>query len=161
MRLKKMLPGFMLLALLAPISLLADDIEKDDILGFWLSENKDGIVHVKKVDGDYKGYLVWINLIANGEEEDVLDNKNPDDKLKKRSLWGVRLFQGFKFDGEWTGGEIYDPDSGKTYKCKMSLEEDKKTLNLRGYVGIPLFGRTSHWTRIDDITKYKKVKSLD
>jgi uncharacterized protein (DUF2147 family) len=161
MRLKKILPMFMLLALLAPNSLLAGKIKKDDILGYWLSENKDGVVLVKKEDGDYKGYLVWIKFLATGEKKEVLDDKNPDKKMKKRSLWGIRLFEGFKFDGEWTGGQIYDPDSGKTYKCKMSLEEDKKTLNLRGYVGIPLFGRTSHWTRIDDITKFEKVKNLD
>lgn len=154
MRLKKILPKFMLLAFLLPSSGFAK-IKEDDILGHWLSENKDGVVHVKKVDGDYKGYLVWIKLLATGEKKVVLDNKNPDEELQKRSLLGVRLFQGFEFDGdEWTGGEIYDPDSGKTYKCKMSLDDDKKTLNLRGYVGIPLFGRTSHWTKINDMSKY-------
>ena len=44
------------------------------------------------------------------------------------------------------GGEIYDPESGKTYSAKMSLESPD-TLSLRGYVGIPLFGRPSTWSR--------------
>lgn len=162
MQLKKMWPKFMLLAFLLPSSALAEKIKKDDILGHWLSENKDGVVHVKKENGDYKGYLVWILKIANGEKTVIFDDKNPDKKLQKRDLLGVRLFEGFEFDDEeWTGGSIYDPDSGKTYKCKMSLEEDKKTLNLRGYVGIPLFGRTSHWTKIKDLSKYKKLKVLE
>lgn len=160
MHLKKISLVFMLLALSLPAKTIAGEIKEDDILGFWLSENKDGIVEVKKVDGDYKGYLVWINVIADGKEKDVFDIKNPDKKLQSRSLWGLRLFQGFEFDGQWTGGKIYDPDSGNTYKCKMSLEENKTVLKLRGYVGITLFGRTSLWTRISDITKYKKVKVL-
>lgn len=162
MQLKRIWPKFMLLAFLLPSSAVATKLNKDDIVGHWLSKNKDGVVEVKKEDGDYKGYLVWIQKLANGEKKVILDDFNPDKELRKRELLGVKLFEGFKFDeDEWAGGSIYDPDSGKTYKCKMSLEEDKKTLNLRGYVGIPLFGRTSHWTKIDDMSKFQmneKVK---
>lgn len=154
MQLNKILPSFMLAVFLLPISSFAK-IEQDDIIGHWLSENKDGVVQVKKENGDYKGYLVWVKLLATGEKKEVLDDKNPDKKLQKRSLLGIRLFEGFKFeDEEWIGGQIYDPDSGKTYKCKMSLKDKKRVLNLRGYVGIPLFGRTSEWTKIDDMSKY-------
>lgn len=159
MQLKRILPKFMLLVFLLPLNIWAKE-EADDILGFWLSEEKTGIVQVVKEQGEYKGYLVWVKRIATGEKEDVLDDKNPDEKLQKRSVWGMNLFWGFKFDDdEWNGGHIYDPKSGKTYKCKLSLEEDKKTLNIRGYVGIPLFGRTSHWTKVEDISSYKKVKA--
>lgn len=151
----------MLLVLLVPVKSYENDIQEDDILGFWLSEKKDGIVQVKKVNNDYKGYLVWINVLESGEKTIVLDDKNPDKSQKKRNLWGIELFHGFTFDGQWAGGEIYDPDSGKTYKCKMELDPSKDTLKLRGYVGIPLFGRTSHWSRVKDITQYKKIKNLD
>ena len=45
-------------------------------------------------------------------------------------------------DNEWTGGEILDPESGKLYKCKMSLADDGRKLNVRGFIGISLLGRT-------------------
>jgi uncharacterized protein (DUF2147 family) len=49
-------------------------------------------------------------------------------------------------DGAWSGGFIYDPNSGKTYRCKLKLK-DRNTLKLRGYIGISLLGRTDVWTR--------------
>lgn len=162
MQLRKIWPTFMQLAFLLSSSASAAKIKEGDIVGHWLSENSDGVVQVRKENSDYKGYLVWSLRIANGEKKIILDDKNPDKELRKRNLLGMRLFEGFKFDdGEWTGGTIYDPKSGKTYKCKISLKEDKNTLNLRGYVGIPLFGRTSHWTKIKDLSKYKKLKVLE
>ncbi len=49
-------------------------------------------------------------------------------------------------EGKWTGGRIYDPNNGKTYKCTLELANDG-TLKVRGYVGISWFGRTETWTR--------------
>ncbi|MBK6374224.1 MAG: DUF2147 domain-containing protein [Saprospiraceae bacterium] len=49
-------------------------------------------------------------------------------------------------DGEYTGGNIYDPKNGSTYKCYMVLDGNR--LNIRGYIGISLIGRTSVWTRV-------------
>ena len=51
-----------------------------------------------------------------------------------------------KGEGKWRGGTIYDPRDGKTYKCAMSLKPDG-TLEVRGYVGLALFGKTVVWTR--------------
>jgi uncharacterized protein (DUF2147 family) len=76
------------------------------------------------------------------------DKKNPDENLKSRPLLNLELLKDFTFDGKdtWKDGTIYDPKSGKTYSCKMVIEEDK--LKIRGYVGISLLGRTEVWTRI-------------
>ena len=49
-------------------------------------------------------------------------------------------------DDEWDDGEIYDPKSGNTYRGTINMVS-KNRLNLRGYVGISWFGRTSHWAR--------------
>jgi uncharacterized protein (DUF2147 family) len=58
----------------------------------------------------------------------------------------MEILSGFTYeDGRWTGGEIYDPKSGKTYSCNMKLKANK--LEIRGYVGLSLFGRTTTWTR--------------
>jgi uncharacterized protein (DUF2147 family) len=50
-------------------------------------------------------------------------------------------------DGTWTDGSIYDPASGYTYRCQLSLDGNDR-LRLRGYVGVPLIGRTTTWTRV-------------
>jgi uncharacterized protein (DUF2147 family) len=49
-------------------------------------------------------------------------------------------------DGAWDDGKIYDPYSGKTYSSTLKLKDDK--LNIRGYIGVSLFGRTTVWQRI-------------
>jgi uncharacterized protein (DUF2147 family) len=60
------------------------------------------------------------------------------------------LLKSFKFNAKnksWENGEIYDPESGKTYSCNMKMETADK-LNIRGYIGISLIGRTEVWTRV-------------
>ena len=47
----------------------------------------------------------------------------------------------------WSGGRIYNPEDGKTYKCKLTLKDDN-TLTVRGYVGLTIFGKTQYWTRV-------------
>ncbi len=57
---------------------------------------------------------------------------------------------GFAYAGKqtWKKGTIYDPDNGKTYKCKVRLGDDG-VLNVRGYIGVSMIGRTSLWTRVE------------
>ncbi|RXH56036.1 hypothetical protein GRAN_2893 [Granulicella sibirica] len=75
------------------------------------------------------------------------DAMNPDATLRDRPLCGLRIGDGFKPDSPTTasGGQIYDPMSGKTYSAKMESKGD--TLKLRGYIGVPTLGRTETWTR--------------
>ncbi|MDH3984403.1 MAG: DUF2147 domain-containing protein, partial [Gammaproteobacteria bacterium] len=63
----------------------------------------------------------------------------------------TRNIQNFRYDGngEWSGGSIYDPNSGKTYRCKLRLV-DPDTLKVRGFIGIALIGRTETWKRQPD-----------
>lgn len=75
------------------------------------------------------------------------DLKNDDIKLRGRNLKDLVLLNNLIYDdGEYTGGNIYDPKNGSTYKCYMVLEGNR--LNIRGYIGISLIGRTSVWTRV-------------
>jgi uncharacterized protein (DUF2147 family) len=54
---------------------------------------------------------------------------------------------GLKFkDGKFTDGKIYDPTSGQTYSCKAWIENGK--LNLRGFIGFSLLGKTASWRRL-------------
>jgi hypothetical protein len=62
---------------------------------------------------------------------------------------GMTIMWGVKKDGdnEWSGGQILDPGKGKTYKVKLSLKDDGQKLDVRGYIGMPMLGRTQTWIR--------------
>lgn len=116
----------------------------DPICGRWLTADKQGLVHVYlEADGRLAGRIVG------GSGPQDKDDKNPDPALRGRPIVGMKLMQGFARDSrEWKGGEIYDPDEGKTYKATARLsDKSADVLLLRGYVGMPLFGRTEEWTR--------------
>lgn len=77
------------------------------------------------------------------------DQNNPDPSLRNRPICNLEIGAGFKPEGDQaTGGHIYDPMSGKTYKANIKLDGD--TLQLRGYIGIAAFGRTESWQRTSD-----------
>lgn len=63
---------------------------------------------------------------------------------------GMVIMTGLKSaEKQWTNGRILDPENGKTYKCTARLTEQGKKLNVHGYVGLPLFGRSQTWERVD------------
>ena len=90
-----------------------------------------------------------IEKLFRGPDED----QNPKcDKCtganKDQPIIGLVILTGLKYDGkEWTGGEITDPASGKVYKSKAELQEGGTKLQVRGYVGVPMFGRSQTWLR--------------
>jgi uncharacterized protein (DUF2147 family) len=62
----------------------------------------------------------------------------------------MTILTGMKKDGgEYNGGKILDPANGKVYKSKMSLADDGKKLDVRGYIGLPMLGRTQTWVRAE------------
>lgn len=65
---------------------------------------------------------------------------------------GMVIMWGVKQDGDnnWDGGQILDPAKGKTYKVKLSMEDNGQKLDVRGYIGFSLFGRTQTWIRKTD-----------
>jgi len=68
--------------------------------------------------------------------------------LKDRPLVGLQILSGFVQDGgQWSGGQILDPETGKIYSASLSLEDRGKKLRLHGYFLIPVLGRTEHWLR--------------
>ena len=79
------------------------------------------------------------------------DLENPDPKQHNTPVMGMTIMQNFKLAKKnlWKGGTVYDPENGKTYKCQISLMKDG-SLKIRGYIGVPLLGRTSIWTRPGD-----------
>ncbi len=134
-----------LLLLLSTVILHANSFANsgpDVILGEWLSQEKDGKISIYKQGDKYYGKISW------GKTPGRKDTNNPDAKLKNRDLIGLVILQDFKYTGSaWENGKIYDPNSGKTYDCILKVKDNNKVLDIRGYVGMPMFGRTATWTR--------------
>jgi len=71
-----------------------------------------------------------------------------DGELKGRPLIGLRILWDLQKDGErWSGGQILDPENGKTYKCSITMEDNGRKLKVRGFIGLSLLGRTEHRLR--------------
>lgn len=119
----------------------------DDIVGAWWNEEKTTKIKVEKRDGKYIGTIAYMIPERYVDGKPPVDDKNPDAKLRDRSLIGLQILNGFIYNAdkkEWASGKIYDPKSGKTYDCYGWLEGD--VLKLKGYVaGIRLLGRESQW----------------
>ncbi|WP_028297026.1 DUF2147 domain-containing protein [Olivibacter sitiensis] len=122
--------------------------DKDAVLGKWQNPSGEGRVEISKRDGKYFGKLYWLKEPNDESGKPKLDVKNPDESLRKRQIQGLEILKDFdaKDKGVYENGTIYDPKSGKTYSCKMTLKGEK--LDIRGYVGVSLLGRTESWTRV-------------
>jgi uncharacterized protein (DUF2147 family) len=122
----------------------ATDGERDKALGRWQTAKKDGTIELTvDADGRLQGKIVDG---SGGSER--LDANNPDPALRSRPLRGQFILKGLSYDGDgkWSGGTIYDPNNGKTYRLKVETSGEN-LLRLRGYIGTPLLGRTEIWTR--------------
>lgn len=137
-----------LIAFLFLSNLFSSAQKADDILGEWTPSHGKAHVKISKYGDYYSGRVVWLREPLDEETgKPKVDKNNPDPKRRNTPILGYLLMQGFKFeDGEWTGGTIYDPENGKSYSCKIKLK-DAKTLDVRGFIGISLIGRTDTWTR--------------
>jgi uncharacterized protein (DUF2147 family) len=137
----------LLILLLTPLT-FSQDSDTGGILGQWLTAGGESRVEIYRCDSTtYCGKIVWLrDPLKDGKP--VIDDKNPEDSLKSRPVLGLQILRGFTYAGDrlWSGGKIYDPKSGNDYSAKMTLVNEQN-LELRGYVVIPLFGRTEKWTR--------------
>ena len=119
--------------------------------GIWQTvDDEDGKpkshIEVYKVDG--KLHAKVIKLLE--KENDLLCTECKGDK-KDQPIVGMEIMWEMKKDGdknEWKGGKIMDPKNGKEYKCKVKLEQEG-VLEVRGFIGFSLLGRTQKWYRIE------------
>lgn len=111
--------------------------------GTWTDQDKEGKFKFEIRGDKLYGKIIWLK---NG---DVKDTKNPDPTLRDKSIVGLTFLKNFSKDGKhWKGGEIYDPKSGKTYSATIKWA-GPNALDVRGYLGISLVGRTTRFTRAE------------
>lgn len=140
--------GIALLALVMRAPLQAQTpSEADAILGQWLTAGGTSRIEIYKSDDEVCGRIAWLKEPEKDGKPKV-DENNPEVKLRTQPLLGLVILRGFHYDGDnvWKGGKVYDPKSGNDYSAKLTLD-DPHTLELRGYILMPMFGRTETWTR--------------
>jgi uncharacterized protein (DUF2147 family) len=135
--------------LLAPVLAFAQATP----VGLWKTIDDDGkteksLVRITEQGGVLAGSID--KLLDPKAVPDAKCDKCSDDR-KDQSMVGLQIIRGVKAEGDgvWGGGEILDPASGKTYKTRLKPVDGGKRLEVRGYVGAPLFGRTQTWVRAE------------
>jgi uncharacterized protein (DUF2147 family) len=153
---KVLCPCVLLLALFITASLYAAGAGPDAVTGKWWNQEKTSQIEIFKQEGKYVGRIIWLKVpLYPGDDpkgmagKPKIDRENPDHAKRDRPLLGMVMVWGFTPEGEnlWENGFIYDPRNGKTYKCKMTLKSDD-VLDVRGFIGVSLFGKTNTWTRV-------------
>ncbi len=115
----------------------------DALIGTYMTDKNEGMVEITKKGTKYYGTLTWTKTPGK------LDSNNPDPKQQTDKLAGKEILKDFDFDGKdlWHNGTIYDPKNGKTYSCKIT-RDDKGNLNVRGFIGVSMLGRTTFWVKV-------------
>lgn len=128
--------------------------EEEDVYGLW--SGGDSLMWVRPTDdGGLSMTIVALKDAVYRPDEDLgepgtprRDDRNPDQALRHRSLVGLELLSGYRWQaGRWEG-RIYDPESGNTYRSHMEREGGR--LKMRGYVAVPMLGRTRHFEPVTD-----------
>ena len=150
---KQALARAMFAAMVAAIALLTmvDATAQTSPVGLWKSrddatDKPTALIRITENHGQLVGRIEKLF-------EPPADNPNPrctecTDARKNQPIIGMTIIDGMHVDGDgYGGGNILDPDNGKVYKSRMTLIDGGKKLQVRGYIGVPLLGRTQTWLR--------------
>jgi uncharacterized protein (DUF2147 family) len=155
--LRRLLP--LLLLLHAFRAAAADAPPADTVIGDWLVDSHDAIIHIDGVGAGplrrYVGHIAWLKdgryLPEDGpalEGKPLMDLNNPDPALRSQPLLGLRLLWDLRYeDDQWIGGRVYDSDNGHTFDCTVQMA-DGNHLKLHAYImHLTLLGGSTTWTR--------------
>lgn len=120
-------------------------------VGLWkniddVSGKPKALIRITESNGELQGRIEKLFRSPDQDQNPKCDKC--EDARKDQPIIGMVFMSGLKKDGdEYAGGEILDPDNGKVYKSKMHLTDAGKKLSVRGYIGIPMLGRSQVWVR--------------
>jgi len=144
---------FMLMGVLSlstiTTTLRAQQDNPDAIVGVWKTGEGNAMVRIYKNGEKYQGKIVWLKEPNDPETgKPKVDKNHPEENVRTRSLLGLINVWGFSYIEKdlWDNGSIYDPKNGSTYSCTIKMS-NANTIEVRGYIGISLIGRTDTWTR--------------
>ncbi len=148
--------GLASLTLLLASSALAEDkapAAANPAVGRWTTIDDEtkkpkSVIAIYEENGKLFGKIEKLFREPNEEQNPLCDKCQGS--LKDQPIIGMTILRDLKKDDdEWSGGNILDPANGKTYKCKLAVEDGGKKLKVRGYVGMSLLGRTQYWVRAE------------
>lgn len=118
------------------------------VIGIWKNGEGTAMVQIYEKSDKFYGKIVWLKIPNDANNKPKTDINNPNEKLQTRPLKGLENLVGFvyKGNGGWEDGTTYDPKNGNDYSCTITLV-DNNTLEVRGFVGVSVFGRTDVWKR--------------
>ncbi len=109
------------------------------------------IIQISENNGELQGKVM--QLLNRSPEDVARDGEHPnctkcDGARKNQPIEGMTIMWGVSKDGDvWDGGKILDPKNGKVYKVKLTLEDGGQKLDVHGYIGFALLGRSQTWLR--------------
>lgn len=126
---------------------VAQILPGDKIIGEWVNEENNDIIEIERNSDVYEGRIISGKGIFDEVGDSFkLDKNNPDSALRIRSLYNIMILSGFQYrESVWNNGVYYDYKSGKHYDTIIRLKNN--TLEIRSYIGITLFGRSTYWHR--------------
>lgn len=125
--------------------------QEDKLAGVWMPSDGRSYIKIDKIGSKFFGRIVWLKEPNDENGKPRVDINNPDENLRSTPLKGYRILKDFVWNADdkiWKDGTIYDPKNGTTYSCKIELKGDNK-IEVRGFVGTEMFGRTDVWTRLE------------
>ncbi len=145
---RKLIQASLIAAVLAVPAAWAQDASP---VGMWKSIDDEtgkpkAMIRITENQGQLEGRIEKLFRGPNEEQNPKCDKC--DGARKDQPMIGMTILSGLKKDGdEYKGGEILDPANGKVYRSKAKLKDDGKKLEVRGYIGAPMFGRSQTWVR--------------
>lgn len=122
----------------------------DPVFGLWLSDKGNAIVELRPCGDEACGRIVWLEKPRDVDGDLRRDIRNQREALQSRLICGLTMVVGFERakPGVWEDGYIYNPEDGRTYTARMEMRDDGR-LEVRGFVGLPILGKTRIWTRAE------------
>lgn len=130
-------------------------------VGYWktiddVSGKPKAVLQILKTENQQLYGRILKTFPENNKEPAELCTHCPGER-HNRPIVGMIILENLKQDNsngtQWSGGQILDPKSGKIYHCTLKVIDNGQKLSVRGYIGLPLFGRSQTWLRITDPNK--------
>ena len=133
---------------------------RESVIGRWAGDRS--ILEISEHAGQLSARVIALDdpVYSEGEEFGPVgaarrDDLNPDATMRQQPILGIELLSDYRFEGGKWQGRIYDPESGNVYSSNMRVAGNGE-LKMRGYLGIPMFGRTASFAPLHTCTDHAK-----
>lgn len=110
----------------------AQVVDANSIVGVWKSPDNSYMIKIDKIGDQFQGRIVW--LAESGDQQILLDSRNPNEQLKKLPLKGNKIIKDLTFNDQdhiWDEGIFYNYKEGKTYRCQISIQSSDRIQILK------------------------------